>query len=185
METSLGMAKAGDGTLTVPARVGGVGVYATPASLTGWYRARPERLIRTGLTFLGTLIATPFGFLVPPHLEPAVVVFLIGLYFTRRAWVGEWQAADLSATCPRCDAPVRVRSGAVLYLPHSVTCAACRAELWIELGEPPDVAEEARREAQERARAPRESTGELVRRPPTTWSPASSDWRDRPREPRD
>lgn len=171
-----------DGAIEVTARIGGLGVYATPARLIAWRRHRPERLIRTGLTFGATLIGAPLGFLIPPHFEPAVAVFLFGLYFTRRAWVGEWQAAALDATCARCDAPLSVRRGTVLFLPHSFTCSACRAELWLELGEAPAVAEADRCAAQQRARAASAPSEGLGGRPPLTWSPAASDWRDRPRE---
>jgi hypothetical protein len=173
------MTDAPDGTVTVAARVGGLAVYATPARLTAWRRLPAERAIRTGLTFGGVLLATPLGFLVPPHLEPAAMVFLVGLYFTRRAWVGEWQAAALDATCPHCDAALRVRRATMLYLPHSLTCAACRSELWLEVGAAPVVSEEQRRAA--RTRPPDGASGALGGRPPTTWSPASSDWRDHPR----
>jgi hypothetical protein len=113
----------------VAARVGGLGVYATAATLTAWRRLPAERAVRTGLTFVGVLVATPLGLLVPPHLEPAALVFIIGLYFTRRAWVGEWQADELDASCPHCDAALHVKRAAMLYLPHTLTCPACRSEL--------------------------------------------------------
>jgi hypothetical protein len=158
-----------EGTALVAARVGGLGVYATPARLAAWRRLRPERAIRAALTFLAGTAVTPLAFLVPPHLEPAVVVFLSGLYFTRRAWVGEWQAARLEGVCPRCDAPVAVRRGAMLYLPHTLSCGVCRSELWLELGEAPAVADAERRAARERLRM--EASPDLGGRPPETWSP--------------
>jgi hypothetical protein len=163
----------------VAARVGGLGVYATSATLTAWRRLPAERAVRTGLTFAGVLVATPLGLLVPPHLEPAALVFIIGLYFTRRAWVGEWQAAELDATCPHCDAALHVRRATMLYLPHTLSCPACRSELWLEVGVAPEVSEAQRRDARTRRTA--SAIGDLGGRPPMTWSPASSDWRDRPR----
>jgi hypothetical protein len=176
------VAERAEAPVDVVARIGALGVYATSAQLVAWRRHRPERVIRTALTFGAALLVTPFGFFIPPHLEPAAVVFLTGLYFTRRAWIGEWQAVSITANCPRCDAPVSVRRGTVLFLPHTLTCSACKAEVWLELGEAPDVAESDRRSAQERARAPLETDPDAVHRPPLTWSPAASNWRDRPRD---
>lgn len=166
----------------VVARVASIGVHATPARLTAWQRQRSERGVRTAFTFAATAIAAPLAFLVPPHLEPAAAVFLLGLYFTRRAWVGEWEAIALEAACPRCDAALKLRRGTILFIPHTLTCGACRGECWLELEAAPHVEEAERREAQERARRVAEPDPAADRRPPTTWSPASSDWRDRPRE---
>jgi hypothetical protein len=165
----------------LPARIGSVGVYATSADLSAQRRTRAERASRTLLTFAATLLATPLGFLIPPHLEPALVVFLIGLYFTRRAWVGEWEVLNMAGTCPRCDAAIVIRAGTVLYLPHSLTCARCRAECWLELGAAAPVADDTRHAAMTKARE--QPVRGLGGKPPVTWSPAASDWRDRRRTP--
>lgn len=164
----------------VPARIGSVGVYATPAHLIAFLRTRSERAMRTLLTFAGVCLAAPLAFLIPPHLEPAVLTFLLGLYFTRRAWVAEWEVVRMAGTCSRCETPLSLRRGTVLYLPHSIRCAACRAELWLEVGAAPVVEESLRRAAIAKA-TEKHVSGELGGRPPQTWSPASSDWRDRRR----
>jgi hypothetical protein len=169
-----------EGAEQVPARIGGLGVYATAADLVAFMRTRPERAMRTLLTFAGTLAATPLGFLIPPHAEPAFVVFMIGLYFTRRAWVAEWEVVSMSGACPRCDAPIMLKQGTVLYIPHSLRCGACRSELWLDIGAAPEVAEDLRRAAIAKVMQSAESA-ELGGRPPQTWSPAASDWRDRRR----
>lgn len=162
------------------ARIGSVGVYATPADLVAQRRTRAERFARTVLTLLLSWISAPLAFLIPPHVEPVFVVLLIGVYFARRAWVGEWELARLSATCPRCGTPLTLKPGSVLYLPHSLTCGTCKAECWLELGEAPVVDEAIRQDAQRRTEE--RQSGGLGGRPPLTWSPAASDWRDR-REP--
>ena len=169
-----------EGAERVAARVGGAGVYATPAELVALHRTRSERAMRTILTFAAVCIATPFGFLIPPHLEPAAVVFLAGLYFIRRAWVAEWEVVHMSGTCSRCDMPIELKRGTVLYIPHTLTCPDCRAELWLDIGEAPAVDDSLRRAAMERASQP-PVVSELGGRPPQTWSPAASDWRDRRR----
>ena len=169
-----------DGAEQVPARIGSTGVYATAADLVVFHRTRSERVMRTILTFAGVGVATPLGFLIPPHLEPAAVVFLLGLYFTRRAWVAEWEVVHLQGTCPRCESALELKRGTVLYIPHTITCAQCRAELWLEIGPAPVVEESLRRSAIVQAAAP-PPAAELGGRPPQTWSPAASDWRDRKR----
>jgi hypothetical protein len=107
-------------------------------------------------------------------------VFLLGLYFTRRAWVAEWEVVHLRGTCPRCEIALELKRGTVLYIPHTITCAQCRAELWLEIGDAPVVEESLRRSAIVQAAAP-PPAAELGGRPPQTWSPAASDWRDRKR----
>lgn len=168
------------GAERVVSRIGGVGVYATPADMTAFLRTRSERVMRTLLTFAGTCLAAPLGFLIPPHLEPAVVVFVLGLYFTRRAWVAEWEVVHMSGTCSRCEAPLSLKRGTVLYLPHSIRCGSCHAELWLEVGAAP-VVEEALRRGAIAKMTEKHVAGELDGRPPQTWSPAASNWRDRRR----
>lgn len=168
------------GAEQIPARIGSRGVYATPTDLVAFHRTRAERAMRTILTFVGVCLATPIGFLIPPHLEPAALVFVLGLYFTRRAWVAEWEVVRMSGTCPRCEVMIELKRGTVLYIPHTIHCTACRAELWLEVSEAPVVDESLRRAAMEQTSAP-PPTGELGGRPPQTWSPAASDWRDRQR----
>lgn len=167
-----------DGADRVTARIGGIGVYATPAHLIAFRRTRAERAMRTILTFVAACLAAPVAFLIPPHAEPAAVAFLIGLYFTRRSWVAEWEVVEMRGTCPRCGVPLELKRGTVLYIPHTITCASCRSELWLETGQAPEVDDEVRREARDRARGML-PPGELGGRPPQTWSPAASNWRDR------
>ncbi|HEX6307064.1 MAG TPA: hypothetical protein VFZ69_02685 [Longimicrobiales bacterium] len=166
-----------DGAEHVPARIGAVGVYATSAQLIAFRRTRSERAMRTVLTFAGACLGSPVAFLIPPHAEPAALAFLIGLYFTRRAWVAEWEVVRMIGTCARCDSPLELKRGTVLYLPHTLTCAQCRAELWLEVGAAPPVEESVRRAAMDRG-AGRAGAGELGGRPPQTWSPAASNWGD-------
>jgi hypothetical protein len=162
------------GAKAVPARIGGLGVYATPAELRAHQRSRSERVTLTAMTLAACWLAAPLAFLIPPHLESGVLAFLLGLYFARRAWTGEWQVAHLLGSCPRCDAALSLKPGTMLYLPHTLRCGACRAELWLELEPALDVPAELRQQAREALDAVRRE--ELAARPPKTWSPASSDW---------
>src|SRR5690606_24817839 len=122
------------GAEQVDARIGSTGVYATPAELVAFHRTRSERAMRTLLTTAGICVATPLGFLIPPHLEPAAVVLLLGLYVIRRAWVAEWDVERMSGTCPRCGSVLELKRGTVLYIPHTMHCTRCRSELWLEIG---------------------------------------------------
>jgi hypothetical protein len=167
-----------DGAEQVAARIGGIGVYATAADLVAFHRTRSERAMRTVLTFAGVCLATPVAFLIPPHAEPAALVFILGLYFTRKAWVAEWEVVHMYGTCARCEATIELRRGTILYIPHTIKCAACHAEIWLETGTAPPVEESLRRAAIENTTRA-QPAGELSGRPLPTWSPASSDWRDR------
>ena len=168
------------GAERLEAQIGSVAVYATAADLVAYQRTRSERLMRTLLTLVGSWLAVPVAFLIPPHLETAVLVFFIGLYFARRAWVGEWEVVSLSGVCPRCRKPLTLSRGSVLYLPHSLKCRACHGECWLELGVAPVVDDTMRQQAMERLQGgPRAA---LDGQPPLTWSPAASDWRDRRRD---
>jgi hypothetical protein len=158
----------------VDARLGALGVYATAVELRAIQRTRGERAALTALTLAGGLLLAPLAFLIPPHLESGAIAFLLALYFARRAWVGEWHTVSMAGPCPRCDATVRLKPGTVLYLPHTLHCDGCRAELWLEIEAAPDVPTDLRQQARQDAELKRRQ--ELSARPPKTWSPASSDW---------
>jgi hypothetical protein len=162
----------------VTARVGAVGLHATDAQLRAWRNSRSERLVSSVLTLACWWAAAPLALLIPPHLEPAAVVAGLGLYFGRRAWRREWVVSTMRGNCPRCDAEISVRRGTVLHLPHTLHCGGCRTELWLELEAAPEVPPEVRAAAK---RQEREIRPAPARRPLGTWSPAASDWRDRPR----
>jgi hypothetical protein len=173
------MAAQPDGAQAVPARIGGVGVYATSAALVATHRTRGERAVLAVATVAGCWLLAPLAFLIPPYIEPGLAAMLLGLYFGRRAWVGEWRVVSLGGVCPRCDVAIPVKPGTMLYLPHTLHCRACRAEVWLEMEPAAEVAPEVRAAAREQAAAP--SSRPVGGRPLTTWSPAGSDWRDRPR----
>lgn len=78
----------------------------------------------------------------------------------------------------RCEATLELKRGTVLYIPHTIKCSACHAEIWLETGAAPDVEESLRRAAIETSTT-QQPAGNLGGRPLQTWSPASSDWRDR------
>lgn len=162
----------------VPARIGSLGVYATAAELSATQRTRSERLLQTVLTVIACWTVAPLAAFIPPHFESVIVALLLGVYFGRRAWVGEWQVAAMAGSCPRCDAAIALKPGTMLYLPHTITCTACRGELWLELEAAPEVEPSVRDAAREQAAQP--PPGPVEGRPLRTWSPAGSDWRDRP-----
>jgi hypothetical protein len=169
-----------DDAQPVPARIGGLGVYATAAELHAWRRSRGERVTLTIITVAGCWTIAPLAFFIPPHFESVIVALLLGLYFGRRAWVGEWQISDMGGTCPRCEHAIGLKRGTMLYLPHTLHCGGCKAELWLELEPAPEVPPEIRSAARRQAR---DRAVPLAGRLLTTWSPAGSDWRDRPRTP--
>jgi hypothetical protein len=161
----------------VAARIGGLNVYATAAELRAWRRTRAERLTLTVITVTACWTVAPLAFLIPPHFESTIAALLLGLYFGRRAWVGEWQVSEMRGSCPGYEQEITLKRGTMLYLPHTLHCAGCRVELWLELEPAPEVSPEMRNAARQKAEQRRVP---LAGRPLTTWSPAGSDWRDRP-----
>jgi hypothetical protein len=87
----------------------------------------------------------------------------------------------MRGSCPRCEQPLTLKRGTMLYLPHTLHCGACRGELWLELEPAPEVDAALREAARRKVVEEGSATGELGGRPPLTWSPAASDWRDRKR----
>jgi len=158
----------------VPARVGALGLYATNAQLLAVHRSQSERLLRAGLTLLAGLLVTPIAFLIPPHFEWSGAAIIVSLWFARQAWVGEWVVENFHALCPRCAAEMTIKHDTLLVLPHSITCQACKTECWVEQGEAAIVDEALRQDALQKVLNPAELGG----RPPLTWSPAASNWRD-------
>jgi hypothetical protein len=157
----------------VAARIGAVGIYATAARLDVYRRTRPER---AAFTLAGCWLVAPLAFMIPPYLESGLIALAVGAYLARRAWVGEWVVRHMDGTCPRCAATMTLRPESVLYLPHTMRCAACGTECWMELEPAAHVDDALRQAAIERlSPAPR---SELGGRPPLTWSPAASNWRD-------
>lgn len=164
---------------SIPARIGALRLHATPAELRATRRTPAERLTRAVLTVAGCWIAAPVAALIPPHFEAFILALLLGLYFGRRAWIGEWQVTAMHGTCPRCDGNVSIRAGTMLYLPHTLHCSSCRTELWLELDAAPEVPPQVRAAAREQLSAP--APAPPGQRRLGTWSPAASSWRDRPR----
>jgi hypothetical protein len=157
-------------TVAIAARLSLFGFVSTPAVLHATPRPKSERVTRSMLTLLATVIGAPIAFLIPPHIECLVMTVITGTYWVRKQWVAEYVVASCDSVCPRCYAAITIKAGTTLRLPHSVVCYGCHEHPALETGEAPPVDPANRTDSGE----PDRPVGE--RRPLRIWSPAGSDW---------
>lgn len=152
-----------------------VQLEATPRGTMG-------RALRAALALVAGCSIGPLLLVLPPHLEPAVLTVLGGVFFARKYWRGRWIAVRFSGDCPRCAHPLRLRAGSLLAFPHGVSCRHCHDTPQLVLGAAQDAAAGVITRAQgvlspEQQRAADRAW--LRRRrglSPSSWSPASTDW---------
>src|SRR5215212_6825829 len=94
----------------VPARIGVV------------YQPLPWRALKTVLA-----LAVFWGIAPWPVLS-----ICVGAWLAHRAWTGKYVVAWFAGECPRCSRPLRVKAGARIDLPHTLTCFACHFEPTLE-----------------------------------------------------
>ncbi|HKP75663.1 MAG TPA: hypothetical protein VJT67_08985 [Longimicrobiaceae bacterium] len=119
----------------VPARIGVV------------YQPLPGRLLKTVLSLAVFWGAAPYLLAVPPHYPWPALSLSLGGWLAYRAFTGKYVVAWFAGECPRCSRPLRVKAGARIDLPHTLTCFACHFEPRLE---PYDLATEETIAADER-----------------------------------
>jgi hypothetical protein len=72
---------------------------------------------------LFSLIAMPVLF-IPPHGVWTIGALTAGIILARRRWSERSTLISLHGSCPKCKAPLSVKSGP-LREPHPVTCDQC------------------------------------------------------------
>jgi hypothetical protein len=166
------------------------GEKPVPAQLSVTMRPRWLRRARSVGVLLGSWALMPIVFFIPPHAEWLVVLFFGGIYLARREWTAEFVARSFAGVCPRCAAPLRLKAGTTLQLPHDIACRSCRRTASLEAGRVGDVemAGGTTTVAADAAPPPDLDVEALQeywrkRNSSSVWSPASSDWRgwERPR----
>jgi hypothetical protein len=75
-------------------------------------------------TMAAFLVITPVVLIVPPHAPWALGALGSGAILARRRWVEHFTLQSVQGTCPKCGAPLDVKSGR-LKTPHPITCEAC------------------------------------------------------------
>ena len=119
----------------VPARIGVV------------YQPVPGRLLKAVLSLAVFWGAAPWLVALPPHYPWPALSAALGAWLAYRSWTGKYVVAWFAGECPRCQRPLRVRAGARIGLPHTLTCFACHFEPRLE---PYDLATEETIAADER-----------------------------------
>jgi hypothetical protein len=152
------------------ARLSLFGFAATPVTLRVSPRTRSERVMRAILSMVAGILIAPFVFLIPPHAEWVMLSVATGMYWARKNWIAEYVVSSFEGVCPRCHAPVAIKSGTTLRFPHGVVCYACHQHPVLEAGGAPPL-DPARRED-----STKPMPGPSERRPTRIWSPAGSNW---------
>ena len=184
----------GDDVATLEAHLELFGFVPSVAQLQATPRGTLGRALRAALALLAGCTIGPLLLVLPPHLEPAVLTVLGGIFFARKYWRGRWVAVRFSGECPRCAQPLHLRPGTLLAFPHGVSCRHCHDTPQLVLGAIEDAAagvitraEGALTPEQQRA-ADRAWLRRRRGLTPSSWSPASTDWapsRAQPADPKD
>lgn len=119
-----------------------------PARVSLVRRPLAGRLARTLVTLVVLWGAIPWSVWVPPHYPWPVALFFGGAFLAHRFWTGRYRVRWFHGECPRCARPLRLRAGASIDLPHTLTCFHCHfeptLETYTEAGEERIAAEDAR-----------------------------------------
>ena len=171
-----------DDVVTLEAHLELFGFVPTAAQLQATPRGASGRALRALAALVAGCTIGPMLLVLPPHLEPAILTVLGGVYFARKYWRGRWLVARFSADCPRCAQPLRLRPGTLLAFPHGVSCRHCHDTPRLALGAAAEAtagvitrAEGALTPEQQHA-ADRAWLRRRRGLTPSSWSPASTDW---------
>ena len=104
-----------------------------PAAVELRHRPRQKRMMRAVGMLVLFWALVPLVFFIPPHLPWALGAFAAGIYFALRNWRGEYVVDSFSGSCPRCGQPLKIAPGALVRLPHTVTCYNCHHEPGLQL----------------------------------------------------
>lgn len=91
-------------------------------------RPRRQRTLRVAVILAATLVLTPAVFFIPPHFLWPLVVLVLGAYFARREWRGEYVVLSFAGECPRCGDPLTVAAGSRIRSGQRVECYGCHRE---------------------------------------------------------
>ena len=119
-----GGASSPDGRFTVTAEAVVFGLPNTPVELRVRRRDTSWRAGGAARTLAVFVVIAPFTALVPPHAPWLIGSLAAGVILARRRWTERFTLERADGACPKCGAPLRVKSGR-LRLPHPVACDAC------------------------------------------------------------
>ena len=80
----------------------------------------------------GGVVMAGMMFVVPPHVPWIMGWLVIGGVMARRRWSERYTLQGVEATCPKCGAPLTVKSSR-LRTPHPISCETCHFEIRLTL----------------------------------------------------
>ena len=113
-----------DGLIRAVARVTLFGFESTEALASIQPQGRRWRVGGAARTMGIFLVIAPVVAIVPPHAPWAIGALAAGVILARRRIIERFTLIALEGTCPKCDAPLRVKRTR-LRMPHPITCEAC------------------------------------------------------------
>lgn len=113
------MSKPLEGTLSL------FGFQSTRARLDVLPRSLAWRLTRASAFWAGGLVLAPAVGLVPPHAPWAVAALGIGGIMGVRKWRERFTLLSFQGDCPKCGAPLSLKSGTPVRLMMTVPCVEC------------------------------------------------------------
>jgi hypothetical protein len=104
----------------------------SPARLGVVPQPLPWRVAKTALSLALFWGVCPWVVWLPPHYPWPVLSFCIGAFLAHRFWTGRYVVTWFAGECPRCGHHLRIRAGARIGLPHTLTCFGCHFEPTLE-----------------------------------------------------
>jgi len=123
-----------DGTYRTEAEAVLFGYDPRPVDATIRPRTKAWRMAGAARTMgIGVLVA-PVVAAVPPHAPWVIGALAGGAILARRRLSERYTVVSVEGTCPKCGAPLQVKSGR-LRTPHPLPCETCHLESTLRLPE--------------------------------------------------
>ena len=115
------------GAFEVDAEATLFGFEPTPAHARIAARSRAWRIGGAARTFGVFAVVAPFVAIIPPHAVWLIGALATGGFLARRRFIERFTLLSLDGTCPKCGAPLEIKSGR-LKEPHPLPCETCHHE---------------------------------------------------------
>lgn len=108
------------------------GFEPSPVRATVTPRSRAWRVGGATRTMVIATVIAPIVAIFPPHAIWPIGALLTGGTFARRRYIERFTLRSVEGACPKCGAPIRVKSTR-LRVPHQIACEACNHESLLRL----------------------------------------------------
>lgn len=122
------------GTFIAPATAILFGFDSTSAEATIRPRARAWRIGGAARTMAVAVALAPAVAVIPPHAPWLIGALAVGGILARRRLQERFTLTAVSGSCPKCGAPLQVKSGR-LRRPHPLPCEVCHHESTLQVEE--------------------------------------------------